>query len=101
AGWRPPVVAVSSLEGTGLDSLWETIEEHRRVMQSSGELEKRRRAQLLRWMHALVEEELRRGFRAHPAVAALLPELEARVLAGQEPPTLAATRLLRAFRDAV
>lgn len=99
AGWQPPVMTVSSVEGTGLDELWAKIEAHRQTMGESGERETRRRAQLLRWMHDLVEQELRRGFRDHPGVAGLLPELESKVLAGELPPTLAALRLLRAFRQ--
>jgi hypothetical protein len=38
--------------------------------------------------------------REHPAVAALLPELEERVAAGEESPEEAAARILAVFRDA-
>jgi len=98
AGWRPPVMAVSAKEGMGLEELWEKIEEHRQVLEESGELESKRRRQLLGWMWSLVEEELKRSFRAHPRVAELLPELEKKILAGELTPTLAATRLLEVFK---
>ncbi len=93
-GWQPPVVTLSAREGTGLDDLWARIEEHRRLLRESGELEARRRRQRLQWLRSLVEEEVLRSFRGDPRVAELLPELERQVVAGETTPTLAATRLL-------
>ena len=95
-GWRPPVVAVSAREGSGLGDLWQRIGEHRRQMSESGELVARRRRQLLEWLRSLVEEEVLGAFRRDPRVAGLQPELERRVVAGEITPTLAATRLLAA-----
>src|SRR2546430_9663073 len=42
--WRPPVLTMSALEGTGLDELWDTVERHRDVLTAAGEFEARRRA---------------------------------------------------------
>ncbi len=92
--WRPPVVTVSAREASGLDDLWQRIEEHRRILAASGELEDRRRRQRLEWLRSLLEEEVLGAFRRSPAVAELLPELERRVVAGETTPTLAARRLL-------
>ncbi len=94
--WRPPVLAVSAREGSGLDELWTRIEEHRRLLSESGELEARRRDQRLAWMRSLVEEEVLGAFRRSPGVVKLLPELERQVVAGEITPTVAATRLLHA-----
>src|ERR1700709_206203 len=41
--WRPPVLTMSAVEGTGLSELWETIEKHREVLTEAGEFEARRR----------------------------------------------------------
>src|ERR1700744_2340000 len=43
--WRPPVLTMSALEGTGLEELWETVERHQKVLTDAGEFEARRRAQ--------------------------------------------------------
>src|ERR1700730_14061013 len=42
--WRPPVLTMSALEGTGLEELWDTVERHRDVLTAAGEVEARRRA---------------------------------------------------------
>jgi LAO/AO transport system kinase len=57
----------------------------------------RRAGQNGRWMWAMVNDRLGRAFREHPQVAALAPALEARVLAGEVPASLAADQLLAAF----
>ena len=41
--WRPPVLTMSAMEGTGLTELWETVERHREVLTEAGEFEARRR----------------------------------------------------------
>src|SRR6185437_6505870 len=35
--WKPRAVAVSGLTGQGLDELWAVVEEHRALLESSGE----------------------------------------------------------------
>ncbi len=94
-GWRPPVLTVSAREGSGLDDLWQRIEEHRRLLIESGGLEAKRRQQRLEWLRSLVEDEVLGAFRRSPRVAEILPELERQVVAGEITPTLAATQLLR------
>ena len=41
--WRPPVLTMSALEGTGLTELWDTVLKHRQVLTEAGEFEARRR----------------------------------------------------------
>ena len=42
--WRPPVLTMSALEGTGLDELWDTVLEHiARCSTEAGEFDARRR----------------------------------------------------------
>lgn len=96
-GWRPRALAVSGLEGAGFEELWSALEEHRAALESGGGLERRRRGQRCRWMHACIEEGLLERFRAHPAVRARFAELERRVADGGLPPTAAAEELLRWF----
>src|SRR6202021_1821762 len=36
--WRPPVLTMSALEGTGLEELWEPVERHRQGLRGGGGL---------------------------------------------------------------
>ena len=89
-GWAVPVLTVSGLANSGLDRLWDDIEAHRRKAQASGELERRRRAQRIRWMHMLIEEHATSRLRTDPAIRARLVELEVEVAASRLLPDAAA-----------
>lgn len=98
--WEPQAVAVSGLTGEGIDELWELVEEHRRVLESTGALTALRVEQQRAWMWSLIRERLERAFRAHPEVAARLGQIEGEVLAGRLTPPAAADALMRAFEQA-
>jgi LAO/AO transport system kinase len=95
--WKSPVVCVSALEGTGLDELWSSVQAHRAVLDDHGELAAKRQRQRLRWMWAMVEEQLLASLRGHAEVSARLPALERDVLDGRVTPTLAARSILESF----
>jgi LAO/AO transport system kinase len=57
--WTPPVVRTSTLTDDGVDDLWEAIAAHRKHLEASGELERRRRTRLLREVEGIVAERLR------------------------------------------
>ncbi|MDC0710162.1 methylmalonyl Co-A mutase-associated GTPase MeaB [Stigmatella sp. ncwal1] len=97
AGAEPEVTTCSALEGTGIETLWSSIETHLGAQAVSGNLERRRRMQQTGWMWSMVEDGLQAALRAHPGVAALVPSLEADVLEGRITPTSAALRVLGAF----
>ncbi|MEU5189303.1 methylmalonyl Co-A mutase-associated GTPase MeaB [Streptomyces klenkii] len=99
AAWNPPVLTCSAREGTGLDTVWERLEQHRRVMETTGALAARRREQQVDWVWTMVREQLMDELRDHPAVRAAGPGIEQRVREGTLPAGLAAQRLLEAFRD--
>jgi LAO/AO transport system kinase len=97
AGWQPRVALCSAVTGMGLDEIWTAIREHHEQLDASGELEARRRAQLLRWMDAMIEEQLRVALREHPAVRRIWGEVEGAVREGRTPPTSGARQILEAF----
>jgi LAO/AO transport system kinase len=96
--WSPRVLTVSSLEGTGIDSVWEAILEHAEALDASGERQARRREQARAWMWSLLEEGLRASFRSHPAVAERIEALEREVQNLETTPAAAARVLLEVFR---
>ena len=98
-GWTPPVVNCSSLTGKGLDEVWEKIKDHREILESNGEWEKRRKDQKLKWMWSIVEARLFADLHDNPAIAEQIPELEKTVLEGKISATSAAERLLEVFKE--
>jgi LAO/AO transport system kinase len=99
SGWTPRVVTSSGQTGAGLDEIWRTIGEHRELLSANGELEERRKQQLLGWMWSLVDEGLRSAARGHPDVANTIAGLEEDVLSGRTTPTTAAERILNTFKN--
>ena len=95
--WRPPVCAVSALTGAGLPELWQLIERHRAALGASGELAAKRQRQQVAWMWSMLDARLSAMLRRHPAVRALLPEVERAVGEARLTPTLAVDQILAAF----
>ncbi|WP_329486561.1 methylmalonyl Co-A mutase-associated GTPase MeaB [Kitasatospora sp. NBC_01246] len=98
APWTPPVLTCSGRDGTGLDTLWERLQQHRKVLDATGALEAKRRDQQVEWTWAMVHDQLYAQLHEHPEVRRLAPALEREVREGTLPASLAAQRLLDAFR---
>jgi GTPase len=94
AGWMPIVRVASALTGQGIAEFWDQIERFRESMQASGEFERRRRAQALRWMWEVIDSTLRERFGSNLDVKRELPALAAAVQDGSVDATVAARRLL-------
>lgn len=97
--WAPPVLAVSAIEGTGLDQVWDQIQAYYQALAASGELAGLRADQQVRWMWAMVEDRLRDRLQSSPAVADLTSDLEHQVATGQTTPAAAAAQILAAFDE--
>ncbi|MBW2269006.1 MAG: methylmalonyl Co-A mutase-associated GTPase MeaB [Deltaproteobacteria bacterium] len=97
--WSPQVLLTSSVFGTGIGEVWETVCAHRMALEASGERLARRRDQARAWMWSLVEEGLLQGFRSHPAVAEAIAGLEQAVASRKTTPAAAARALLERFRS--
>jgi len=92
--WRPPVLTCSAVEGTGIDTVWKTILDHRDKLTNSGELAEKRKTQDLDWMAFLLDEGLRQWFYTSPHVQEALPRLRKDVEEKKTSPTAAADSLL-------
>jgi LAO/AO transport system kinase len=91
--WRPPVLTMSALEGSGLSELWD---KHRRVLTDAGEFDARRRAQQVDWTWSMVRDTVLDRVLSHPAVRKIRAEVERQVRDGELTPALAAQQLLDA-----
>ena len=94
--WRPPVLTMSALEGTGLPELWDTVLKHRDVLTQAGEFDTRRRSQQVDWMWAMVRDTVLDRVLSHPAVKGIRAELERKVRDGELTPALATQQILDA-----
>ncbi|MEW2131746.1 methylmalonyl Co-A mutase-associated GTPase MeaB [Streptomyces sp. NPDC005435] len=101
AFWTPPVLHCSAREANGLDTVWERLEQHRALLDSTGRLTAKRRDQQVGWTWSMVRDELLGRLRSDPAVRETAPGLEQRVREGTLTATLAAERILRAFEDGI
>ncbi|BBX70467.1 methylmalonyl Co-A mutase-associated GTPase MeaB [Mycolicibacterium psychrotolerans] len=94
--WRPPVLTMSALEGTGLHELWDVVLEHRRVLTEAGEFEARRRTQQVDWMWSMVRDTVLDRVLSSAGVRAVRADVERRVRDGELTPALAAQEILDA-----
>src|ERR1700748_2571849 len=94
--WRPPVLTMSAMEGTGLTEMWETVERHRDVLTEAGEFEARRREQQVDWTWQMVRDTVLDRVLSTPAVRKIRADVESLVKAGELTPALAAQQILDA-----
>lgn len=97
--WRVPVLSCSAFRKVGIDTIWDTIGEHKALTEANGARATRRAEQARAWLWSEIRETLIDRFRAHPAVRADLARLEAEVTAGTTIPAAAAHTLLGRFLD--
>ena len=57
-GWRPPIVDAIATDGTGIEELWEQVGAHRRHLESTGELDRRRGQRAREELTRIVAERL-------------------------------------------
>lgn len=98
--WRPPVVTMSALEGTGLAELWETVLRHRDVLSQAGEFDARRRTQQVEWTWSMVRDTVVDRVLTSPGVRRIRGDVERRVRDGELTPALAAQLILEAADQA-
>ncbi|MEG3586550.1 MAG: methylmalonyl Co-A mutase-associated GTPase MeaB [Actinomycetota bacterium] len=99
AGWTPPVMTCSALTGQGIPAIWEQIGLHQEHAQETGDWEKRRSRQQIRWMWALVEDQLIHNLKEKPEIASVVLETEEKILNSGLSPFEAAERIIQLFRS--
>jgi len=94
--WRPPVLTMSALEGTGLQELWDAVLRHRDVLTQAGEFDAKRRQQQVDWTWSMVRDAVLDRVLANPAVKRIRAEVERQVRDRELTAALAAQRILSA-----
>lgn len=94
--WQPKVLQMSALKGEGVDRFWLMVQRFQMLQTHNGRLKQRREQQSLAWMWERIDAGLKQAFKQHPKVQALLPNIQADVVAGRLPASTAARQLLNA-----
>lgn len=97
--WTVPVLTCSALQMVGVDTVWQTVEQHRQTLTASGELEKKRKSQAQDWFRFLLDDGLRSWFYSDSAVKEEIPLMLQRIAAEQTAPTAAAARLIELLQE--
>ena len=97
--WQPKVLQMSALKGEGVDRFWQMVQRFQMLQTHNGRLNQRREQQSLAWMWERIDAGLKQAFKQHPKVQALLPNIQADVVAGRLPASTAARQLLNAQMD--
>ena len=93
--WSPLVLTVSARENTGLDELWQKVEERHAALKEDGGLETKRATQAVAWMREIFEQSLLQMFKGSKDVARRWREMEDKVRSGALTPGAAAAELQR------
>ena len=97
SGWQPEVLTYSGYYELGIPEVWDMIDRYFAFVDANGYFERKRLEQARYWMRETIDEQLRRHFYDDPAIATLLEEKEARVLANLQSSFTAARDVLNAY----
>jgi LAO/AO transport system kinase len=97
--WQTPVVTCSALQNLNMDGVWRHVTRHRDRLVERGELDTKRRRQLVEWTRAMVRDRLLDRLGA-PGVRVAVQAAEAAVLAGRITADQAAQQILAAVDSA-
>jgi LAO/AO transport system kinase len=96
--WRPPIVQTVAQTGHGVDEVVERLEAHRRWLESSGELQRRRVRRARDEIETIAVTSLRRSW-GDVHARTELDDLAEQVAAGSSDPYAAADVLLASYTD--
>ena len=97
SGWQPEVLTYSGYYELGIPEVWDMIDRYFAFVEANGYFERKRLEQARYWMRETIDEQLRRHFYEDPAIARMLKEKEARVLANLQSSFTAARDVLDAY----
>jgi LAO/AO transport system kinase len=98
--WTPLALTCSSLTGDGLDTIWQTVLQHRQQLQGSNELVLKREQQQIKWLWRMVEQQVLGSLRARSGDE-LIERVEAAVRAGDTTVPQGCEQLLKGWRVSI
>ncbi len=80
SGWIPKVMTCSSIKNEGMDKVWDTIMEYRRLTSNNNFFEKQRKEQARYWLYETINQNIKNKFYSSNNMKNLLDEYEKKVL---------------------
>lgn len=97
-GWQTPVMACSSVNNQGFTEVWAEVDRFKATISEDGRLQQQRAQQAKAWMWSEMAESLVVDLKSDPSIKRMIPELESAVLDGSLPATVAAQRMINAYK---
>ncbi|MFT5166542.1 MAG: LAO/AO transport system kinase [Saprospiraceae bacterium] len=97
SNWVVPVMACSALQSTGIDEIWETINQYKSQTDKNGYFEHNRIRQSKYWLYESINNQLRQLFYKNENIKNRLDQIEREVTTGKISPFRAAEDLIRYF----
>ncbi len=79
SGWIPKVFTCSSIENTGIEEIWQSINEYVRITKQSGYFEEKRKQQAVITLHDTILENLKSSFYNSNEIKRMSAEMENQV----------------------
>ena len=98
-GWTPRALTCSAQTGKGIAELWKCVLEYAGLTKANGWFSVNRQNQTRRWMHEIIEQELRQRFESHSVIRERMEALELDVLEGRTTSFRAAHTLLEIYSE--
>lgn len=99
-GWQPKVLTCSALEGSGLEDIWQMIQDYHSLTQSNGWWERKRMQQQEAWLRELITEQLLENFYQNTAVKTAWQEKMTAIQGGKQHVPHIVTDLLNLYHEA-
>jgi len=97
SGWKPRVETCSAITKTGIDQVWEMIQQHEKLLKTSGHFELKRNSQQKFSMLDTINQALVNSFYQHPQVNEVLPDIESALNENKLSAYQAANKLLSEY----
>lgn len=97
SGWSPPVLTCSALENTGVQKVWEIVNEYVKLTRENSYFQTRRSDQARYWMYETINETLRYNFYHNHLIKPTLARYEKLVLDNGMSSFIAAQELLATY----
>lgn len=95
SGWIPPVMTCSALEKIGIEEIWQTCSDYRRMAKKNDFFHQKRKEQARYWLHERIQNDLRLYLQTDPIMKTALENIEAAVLSYQKTPFQGAREILQ------
>ncbi|WP_260287201.1 methylmalonyl Co-A mutase-associated GTPase MeaB [Peribacillus aracenensis] len=96
-GWETKAYTVSAVTGEGVPHIWEVIKQYKDVTSKTGVFGKRRKQQMIDWVHSMIENQLKTRFYGNLIMKQRISEMEKLIVSGQASPTFAVQHLFSIY----